>query len=123
MRGTRRQQVWERWRAACPYGMWTCPDGRNRDYRPILERRDGRVAACDPSEWVTWTKQEWFFTDANPPWRTGARKPAARETLKRINVVLAEWGVPPIEPLPRGVSTWCSDRPYINPWADVLAAA
>jgi hypothetical protein len=50
MRGTRRQAVWEEWRARCPYGLWTCPDGRevlfNRDYRSVLERRGGRVTAA-----------------------------------------------------------------------------
>jgi hypothetical protein len=28
---------------------------------------------------------------------------------------------PPMQPLPRGVSTWRSDRPYINPWGAVLS--
>src|SRR5262249_58294574 len=63
----------ERMRAALPYGIWTCADGRqvlfNRFYDPIWSRYPGQPAtAADPNEWVHWQEQEWFFDDGNTPW-------------------------------------------------------
>src|SRR5262245_49807512 len=60
-----------RWRLWCPYGLWTCADGRevlfNRYYRPIYERYPGQIARIAHDEWVPWKKQEHFFNDGNAP--------------------------------------------------------
>lgn len=62
----------ERWRFWCPYGQWTCADGRrvlfNRHYTPIYERRPGALGrVADHSEWVPWVRQEHFFNDGTSP--------------------------------------------------------
>src|SRR5262245_57218636 len=81
-------------KSLCPYGMWTCAAGRqvlfNRSYWRILERHKRVVRLADPSEWVPWVKQEYFFDDWSAPWRT--QSPAARWTWARVNAVLVEWG-------------------------------
>jgi hypothetical protein len=56
------------WKLLCPYGKWTCADGRevlfNRQYHPILERQsDLAVRTANPSEWVAWKTQDFFFDD------------------------------------------------------------
>lgn len=59
------QHRWE----TLPYGMWTCADGRevlfNRHYQPIWQRVNGTVSPADSTEWVSWTKQHWFYLDAD----------------------------------------------------------
>lgn len=82
-----------------PYGKWTCADGRevlyNRSYRPIWEKYPGQKAQpANRREWVVFVRQEWFFNDGNPPWSWTRRRKEARETRKRINVILSEWGLP-----------------------------
>src|SRR6516164_1125725 len=95
-------------RLRCPYGIWTCADGRevifNREYWPILERRPGEKARpADPNEWIPWKEQDYFFDPAYPPW--DRRRPrVAADTLARCNRVLADWGFPPLpKPLPTKV--------------------
>jgi hypothetical protein len=80
-------------RLRCPYGKWTCADGRevlfNRQYWPILERRPGETAkTANPTEWIHWKEQDYFFDDGNSPWQRHQRK-AAADTLARCNRVLA----------------------------------
>lgn len=63
--GTR--AVFERWNDL-PYGKWTCVDGRevlfNRCYEPIWQRKPGGdPAPADPTEWIHWQRQEWFYRD------------------------------------------------------------
>ena len=93
------------WKCRCPYGIWTCADGRevlfNRQYWAILERYPGKPAKpAKPGEWVEWTEQDWYFNDGNPPWR---RDRIGSQTLARVNKILAEWGLPPLpKPPPRG---------------------
>jgi hypothetical protein len=53
-----------------PYGRWRCEDGRvvlfNRFYEPILESRPGEaLKPADPTEWVPWVEQEWFYGDVD----------------------------------------------------------
>lgn len=53
-----------------PYGIWRCKDGRdvlfNRYYEPIYQRfPDGTLEDADPAEWINWSGQEWFYTDAD----------------------------------------------------------
>jgi hypothetical protein len=97
----------ERWRFWCPYGQWTCGDGRrvlfNRDYCPIYERHPsqlGRVAQHD--EWVPWVRQEWFFSDADSP-VSWCSVPAWQwqPVVRRINHLLVGWALAPLSPRPR----------------------
>jgi hypothetical protein len=119
------------WRLRCPYGKWTCADGRevlhNRSYMPILERRPGEQARpARPGEWVDHVDEELFFDDHTRPERHA-------DTLARVNAVLAEWGreaLPPAPPEPTRRSaeiipfratpyTHGEDPipPLVNPWA------
>lgn len=61
-------------RKRLPYGLWTCADGRlvlfDRDYIALVERRPGpdqKATIADPTEWVPWVAQEWFYDDASIP--------------------------------------------------------
>lgn len=63
-------------RRTLPYGMWTCLDGRqvlfNREYQPILEKKDEVRRYCDHNEWVdhaTIQTTQYFYDDANAPTR------------------------------------------------------
>jgi len=63
-------------RRTLPYGMWTCFDGRqvvfNREYQPILEKKDGVCRHCDRNEWVdhlTIESQQYFYDDLTAPMR------------------------------------------------------
>src|SRR5262245_43310173 len=121
------------WKLACPYGMWTCADGRevlfNRSYWPILERgKDLAVRAAKPGEWIPHCEQEWFFDDSNPPWSGHSN---GAETLARINAVLADWALPTLSPPPKDEpwdgKLWSSWEfvtnpvpPRANPWTVVL---
>src|SRR5262249_34390848 len=107
------------WRAICPYGRWVCANGRevlfNRKYQPILERRPGEAPKpADPTEWVHWVLQEYFFHD-------GTRGPGV---LKNVNAVLTSWGLPTfmrVPPPPPYVPSW-PPAPVVNPWQERLAA-
>jgi hypothetical protein len=131
----------ETWIQLCPYGMWTCLDGRqvlhNRYYWPILERAapDAPTLVARSGEWVDGiAKEEWFFDW--PPWKRydyQAQKRAAA-SLSRVNAILADWGLPPLvrpprAPRPSGKQTLCTPfkwaapgsipkRPH--PWAAIL---
>lgn len=111
----------ERWRFRCPYGLWTCADGRevlfNRHYQALYERRppDRGRAVVDHRQWVPWVKQEWFFDDGTSPvsgWRIpeGAWRPA----LGRINAVLRAWGLPEMPPRPRVSFTLHQERSWVG---------
>lgn len=71
-----------------PYGVWTCPDGRevlfDRQYRPMLQRQDGDPATpADPDEWVqSIASERWLWTSATP----------RREREAAASAILAEWG-------------------------------
>jgi hypothetical protein len=89
----------ERLRRTLPYGMWTCADGRqllfNRAYVAIWQRYPGQPAtAADPTEWVPWKEQQYFFNDGSLPWMK-----SARATKIKCERLLADWGVvPPTDP-------------------------
>jgi hypothetical protein len=90
------------WQRGCPYGKWTCADGRevlfNRAYRPIWERQNGVVKEANYGEWVPYVKSEYLFADDTSPWRQ--RSFGKTETLDRINAVMIEWGQQPLSPPP-----------------------
>lgn len=73
-----------------PYGVWTCPDGRevlfNRWYEPLWQRGPGDVppTAADPREWVEFQRQTWFY---NGEIRTDLAKIAAGVAA------LTSWGL------------------------------
>ena len=78
-------------RSRLPYGIWTCPDGRevlfNRDYEPIWERRPGEPARpANRSEKPQQIGPITFYTDDKAPWRDA-------ESLQYCEQVLVEWGV------------------------------
>jgi hypothetical protein len=115
-------------RLRCPYGKWTCADGRevlfNRQYWPILERRPGEKATpANPNERIPWKEQDYFFDDGNSPWQRRNRSVAAH-TLTRCNQVLAEWGYPalPKPSPPKASNGSLTGQPRINPYADAAAA-
>jgi hypothetical protein len=59
-------------RRALPYGKWTCENGRevifNREYQPILQRRDGVLSYADRGEWVEdIVKAEMYYDDGCDP--------------------------------------------------------
>jgi hypothetical protein len=111
----------ERWRFWCPYGRWTCADGRevlfNRHYIAIYQRRPGKgVRVADHGEWVPWVEQSWFFNDGTSPvsfWSTPSWR--WQPALERVNVVLAAWSLPPMRPRPRR-----SRRPRPQPQLSVI---
>jgi hypothetical protein len=121
------------WHFRCPYGQWTCADGRevlfNRGYAPILERRPGKLAKpARPGEWVGGiVKEKWFFDDYSSPWSPCASWKVRRATIARVNAVLEEWGFPSLPPkVPsrryRKPVVHCYDPstplpPLANPWA------
>ncbi|MNU19517.1 hypothetical protein D3C71_77460 [compost metagenome] len=63
-------------RRTLPYGMWTLFDGRqilfNREYQPILEKKDELRAYCDHNTWVDHSlieTQMYFYNDVTSPMR------------------------------------------------------
>ena len=118
------EMSYREFRLRCPYGKWTCADGRevlfNRQYWPILERRPGEKAKpANPNEWVHWKEQDYFFEDGNSPWQRRKRSVAAH-TLARCNRVLAEWGFPAL-PKPSPLKAFggnLTDEPRINPYGE-----
>jgi hypothetical protein len=121
------------WHHACPYGLWTCGDGRqvlfNRSYWPVLERHgSGDAKAAWPGEWVAYKSMEHFFDDWTAPWRKN-REAAA--TLSVINAVLEQWRLPKLGPPPKRkeepfkvltASEFVAKvpPPRINPWTAIL---
>jgi hypothetical protein len=97
----------ERWRHWCPYGIWTCADGRevlfNRDYVPIFERRPGALGrVADHAEWVAWVRQDFFFNDTNSPvswWSVPSWE--WQPVVIRINKLFVKWALSPLPPRPR----------------------
>jgi hypothetical protein len=95
----------EQWKAAIPYGVWTCSDGRqvihNRMYWPILERPPGQPPkAASPGEWIhNIVKRDYLFDDGCPPWHHS--RTIARATLARCNALLADWGLPTLPKKPK----------------------
>lgn len=84
-----------RWKKL-PYGRWTCPDGRqvlfDRRYRPMWQRSpDGFVSHADPSEWVSYAEETWFYDDATPE----------LDKHKAALVALQAWGIPKPSTRPR----------------------
>lgn len=96
----------QEWKNRCPYGRWTCADGRevlfNRQYWPILERRPGEQARpANPGEWIEHiVTHDYFFDDWTSPWRHPWNKRRA-ETLATVNQVLIEWGFPALGKPPK----------------------
>jgi hypothetical protein len=83
------------WKTILPYGKWTCADGRkvlfNRDYTPILQRLpDGRVTPADPTEWVPWITQEWFYEDVPRCW---LKRGPSKRLLDRVNAAVSDWNL------------------------------
>ena len=63
-------------RRTLPYGMWTLFDGRqilfNREYQPILDKKDDVRSYRDRSEWVDHAlieTQQYFYDDLTSPVR------------------------------------------------------
>ena len=115
-------------RLRCPYGKWTCADGRevifNREYWPILSRGPGEKAKpADPNEWVQWKEQDFYFDDGNSPWQR--RQRVAAHTLARCNRALAEWGFPalPKPSLRKALSGDLTDQPRVNPYGPAADTA
>jgi hypothetical protein len=82
-----------------PYGEWVTADGRavlfNRRYLPLWQKRPGgAVERADPSEWVTFKGERWFYRDAMPE---AAKQRAGADALRA-------WGVP--VPAPREYTAW-----------------
>jgi hypothetical protein len=50
----------------------------------VLPSRD--VQPDDPWRWVHFEKQEWFWKDGNPPWRSRDTERAMVALLKRFKV-------------------------------------
>jgi hypothetical protein len=98
--------TFQEWKLKCPYGKWTCANGRevlfNRGYWPILERCPGKpVGVPRPGEFVHGiVKQEFFFDDYCAPYRNKHRK-KNWESLAKCNAVLIEWGIPPLPSPPK----------------------
>jgi hypothetical protein len=68
------------------YGIWTEPDGSkvlfSRDYMPLWRLKDDeRPERLSPVEWINYTEQRWFWTDANAPWDNVQRM---REHVRRL---------------------------------------
>jgi hypothetical protein len=89
---------WHQFRFWCPYGIWTCADGRevlfNRNYIAIWERSPGAAARiANHSEWVPWVTQDWFFNDWTSPVSDSALVAQWRPPLKAVNTVLRAWGL------------------------------
>jgi len=66
-------------RRTLPYGKWTCEDGRevifNREYQPILQRKDGVVAYADRNERVEGiVSHEYYYDDNSNPTNILVRK-------------------------------------------------
>lgn len=120
---------YKEWRARCPYGKWTCGDGRevifDRSYVPILERRPGEQARpARPGEWVNHVEEEFFFEGRHPA------DERCTDKLTIVNAVLVEWGLAslPPPPLPAEVIPFpqkITPTPYrplksipprVNPW-------
>jgi hypothetical protein len=57
----------------------------------FLQRKNGEITSCDRTARIPWKEQEWFFHDGEAPWDTSKQAP-----LKKINLVLIEWGQTPI---------------------------
>jgi hypothetical protein len=97
-----RFEVWRHW---CPYGMWTCADGRrvlfNRSYLPVFERRVGELGrAADHTEWVEGIVKTEHFGSSPVSWFS---VPASewKPVVERINRRLVRWGLPALRPRPR----------------------
>jgi hypothetical protein len=124
-----RTMTYREFRLRCPYGVWTCADGRevifNRDYWPILERRPGENAKpANPNEWIGGIRErDYFFDDGNCPWDRRQRR-AAADTLARCNRVLAAWGFPTLpKPTPPKAFGNLRDEPRVNPYAEAWSAS
>jgi RecA-family ATPase len=125
--------TFDEWRNRCPYGKWTCADGRevifNRAYWPILERRPGEQAKpAHSGEWVeSIVDDEQFWDDFDGPPQFNA------DALAGMNRILADWGFPPLPPAPpqkfyKNRSYWLRDGdhpipPRQNPWCHPFGAA
>jgi RecA-family ATPase len=125
----------DEWRKRCPYGKWTCADGRevifNRAYWPILERRPGEQAKPARSgEWVeSIVADESFWDDF------GGSPQFDADALAGVNRILADWGFPPLPPAPRQKVKNClysfkdddgeikMPPPRVNPWDHPFGAA
>jgi hypothetical protein len=102
--------AFERWRQLCPYGKWSCADGRevlfNRYYEPLYERAaDGTVTSfirVGKVTWIEYVNQQWFFNDSDAPvsYGRGISTEKWRPALERVNAALATFGLPPMPPRP-----------------------
>ena len=74
-----------------PQGMWICKDREvlfDQAYHPIWQRwkKDGRVEAADPHEWVKFQTDEFFFWEY-------PRLPFHQdyEGMKRLRSIVLSW--------------------------------
>jgi len=73
------------------YGIWTEEDGSevlfSRDYMPLWRlRKNERPARVSPIEWIKYTDQRWFWTDADAPWDDVQRTRAHIRRLEDFGV-------------------------------------
>lgn len=66
-------------RRSLPYGKWTCADGRevifNREYQPILQRKDGVLSYADRNERLPdIVLHEYYYDDGCDPTNILVRK-------------------------------------------------
>jgi hypothetical protein len=74
-----------------PYGSWTLADGTevlfDRYYAALWQRTpDGAVTRAEVNRWYEVDKHHWFYDDGTSPGRN-------KETRKKLQALLAEWGV------------------------------
>lgn len=102
-KGIARMAIMYSVRRALPYGKWTLFDGTeilfNREYQPIMKKKDGSRSYCDHNLWVDHTtieKQTYFYDDSCDPMSYvtkhlgggGYGASAARESKKSILICM-----------------------------------
>jgi hypothetical protein len=97
--GTRKEFI--RWQL--PYGCFHCPDGRevlfDRDYCPICQRYpESAPTMADPTEWIPYARQEWFYSDRH----------SEKEKLAIATAKLEEWGM--LEPVMKEIDRLIQSR-------------
>lgn len=114
------------------YGKWTESDGSivlfARDYMPIWRiEPGGRIKPADPSEWIEYRAQSWFWNDRTRPWGRLERINEERERLVAFGVTdmpLSKWAILPLLFERRAKSTESAKDWFakMRPWADAEIA-
>ena len=74
------------------YGSWTEPSGSkvlfSRDYKPLWRLTECRKPArVPPWLWITYTDQQLFWDDTNPPWYSARRRKQEEHRLLGYGIV------------------------------------